>query len=337
MIENLKDNILVEKYRPVKFADIVLEAETKKLFEDILSKAKASNPIGLPHLILEGAVGSGKTTISKVLCLELNLEHMFFNVGSDLNMDALRNQITNFAQTMSVYDFDENGKEIHKKKVVILDEIDGLSKQSNVAKTLKSFIEMYSNNCTFIFTCNNFDIVTNDLDVKSALKSRCQYFNFSIKDKPKYQAMIYKRLEFICNTEGFKFSKQNLVDIIKHFGTDMRSMINFIDQHYSELEKPNLVFLLTRGKIEELFKNIRDKDFVSIRKFLNETDINFGSLFYEVYTYAKEFVDKPEESLPFVILITEQYMDRYTRSINPEITLVAYLIELAYKVSWKKS
>ena len=336
MIEQLKDNILVEKYRPSKLDDMVLEPELNTLLHDILTKARNSNPVGLPHFILEGRPGCGKTSAAVMLPNELGLEYLFLNVGSDLNIDAIKNSITTFASTMSVYDFDSNGNAIHKKKIVVLDEIDSLAKQSNVLKTLKSFIEMYSGNCTFIFTCNNYESISNDKEVKDAIKSRCHYINFNVKDRAKHQGRIFKRLCYICEQEQYKYEKQNLVDIIKHFVMDMRSMINFIDLHYSELDKPNLVYLLTTGMVDKLFENIRNKDFVSIRKFLNETDINFSSLFYEVYCYAKDYVEKPEMNVPLAIMITENFMDKYSRSINPEITMTAYLIELATRIAWKK-
>ena len=131
--------LYVEKYRPQNIEDTILPQQYKDQFKEFVKQGE------IPNLLLSGSAGCGKTTIAKALCNELGADFIVIN-GSDEGrlIDTLRTKIKNFASTMSL----QGGP-----KVVILDEADYISADS-VQPALRAFIEEFSSNCRFIFTCN---------------------------------------------------------------------------------------------------------------------------------------------------------------------------------------
>ena len=131
--------LFVEKYRPQKIEDTILPSGVKKSYQEFVDNQE------IPNLLLCGSQGTGKTTVAKALCNELGADYIVIN-GSDEGrlIDTLRTKIKNFASTVSL----SGGP-----KVVILDEADYISAES-VQPALRNFIEEFSSNCRFIFTCN---------------------------------------------------------------------------------------------------------------------------------------------------------------------------------------
>ena len=127
----------VERYRPRKLADCILPKHLLETFEQQLSKGQIQN------MLLCGTAGTGKTTVAKALCEELQTDYIVINGSMDGNIDTLRTRIKEFASTVSF------GGSI---KVVIIDEADYLTPATQPA--LRNFIEEFSSNCRFIFTCN---------------------------------------------------------------------------------------------------------------------------------------------------------------------------------------
>ena len=133
-----KDFLWVEKYRPTKIQDCILDESLKQTFLKIVKNGE------LPNMLLTGSAGLGKTTVARALCNELGLDYILINGSEEGNIDTLRTKIKQFASSVSL----QGGI-----KVVILDEADYLNPQST-QPALRAFIEEFSNNCRFILTCN---------------------------------------------------------------------------------------------------------------------------------------------------------------------------------------
>ena len=192
------ENLLwVEAYRPSTIDECILPVEIKKTFKSILKQGE------IPNLLLSGTAGTGKTTVAKALCNELGCDVMMIN-GSDegRSIDVVRNQIKNFASTVSLHESD-------KPKVVIVDEADYMNAES-VQPALRNFIETFSNNCRFIFTCNYKNKII------PAIHSRCTVINFSIqnKDKQNLAGLFHKRLSTILKQENIEFDPKVLAELI---------------------------------------------------------------------------------------------------------------------------
>ena len=163
MIESRDEQFLwVEKYRPQKIDDCILPESLKKTFKDYVAQGE------LPHFLLCGTAGVGKTTIAKALCNEIGAEYVILN-GSDTggHIDTLRTTIKGFATSVSLTD---------AKKVIILDEADYLQANST-QPALRNYMEEFSANCRFIFTANYKNRII------EPIHSRCAVIEFKIDSK----------------------------------------------------------------------------------------------------------------------------------------------------------
>ena len=130
----------VEKYRPKKVEDYVFRDASQK--KQVKSWIKEGS---IPHLLLSGAAGIGKTTLARVLCNELGIEDfdvLEINASRDNNVETVRDKIINFVQMIPFGPF----------KVVLLDEADYLT--PNAQAILRGVMETYSSTSRFILTCN---------------------------------------------------------------------------------------------------------------------------------------------------------------------------------------
>lgn len=176
---NKTDFLWVEQYRPKTIDECILPEKTKETFKQFVEKGE------IPHLLLSGPPGVGKTTVAKALCEELGVDYYYIN-GSDEGrfLDTVRNQAKNFASTVSM-------TSDAKHKVIIIDEADNTG--NDVQLLLRANIEQFSNNCRFIFTCNYKN------KILEPLHSRCAVVDFSIKGKEKAKLAVefIERLKLI--------------------------------------------------------------------------------------------------------------------------------------------
>ena len=177
--------LFVEKYRPQTIEDTILPKGVKKSFTEFVQNQE------IPNLLLCGTAGTGKTTIAKAMCNELGADFIVIN-GSDEGrlIDTLRTKIKNFASTVSL----SGGP-----KVVILDEADYISAES-VQPALRNFIEEFSSNCRFIFTCNYKNRII------APLHSRCTVIDFTMPNSEKQKLAVegLDRLKSICDSESIQ-------------------------------------------------------------------------------------------------------------------------------------
>ena len=158
----------VDKYRPNKLDGYVWRdnAQRKQVESWITEKS-------IPHLLLSGTPGIGKTTMAKMLVSELGVQDadvMEVNASRETGIDFIRSKIIPFISSIAWGPF----------KVVLLDEADRLSPQAQ--DSLKGIIEQYSAYARFILTCNNANMVV------PALHSRCQQFHFNKLDQTEFTA-----------------------------------------------------------------------------------------------------------------------------------------------------
>ena len=197
----------VEKYRPQTIEDCILPSSLKKTFQQIVDTGEMHN------MMLTGSAGLGKTTVARALCNELDLDYLLINASESGNIDTLRSTIKQFASTVSL-----NGGNY---KVVILDEADYLNAQST-QPALRGFIEEFSSNCRFIFTCNFKNRII------EPLHSRCAVieFNTTKKQLAELASQFMKRLQTILHSEKVNYNNGILAELIMRYAPDWRRVIN---------------------------------------------------------------------------------------------------------------
>ena len=187
----------VEKYRPMHIQDCILPESVKKQFQQFIAKGE------VPNLLLSGTAGTGKTTIARALCTELNCDYIVIN-GSDegRQIDTLRTKIKQFASAVSFEG---------KTKVVILDEADYMNRDS-VQPALRGFIEQFAENCRFIFTCNYSNRLIDPLHSRTTVID----FKLAPSDRPVLASKFLKRMEFILTNEGVEYNQRVLALSLIH-------------------------------------------------------------------------------------------------------------------------
>ena len=146
MLNKIKDFNWVEKYRPRTLDDCVLSDDIKSAFRTIKETKE------LPNCLFFGTAGTGKTTLAKAICNDIQADVLFINASLERGIDVIRDTIRRFASSTSI----DGGR-----KVVILDEACQLTRDS--MDSLKSFMETYSSNCSFILTANHPNKLTDPL------------------------------------------------------------------------------------------------------------------------------------------------------------------------------
>lgn len=313
---NPQDNFIwCERYRPATISDCILPCNVKEQFKMFIEQGE------IPHIMLYGPPGTGKTSAARALCAELGVEVMFINASLENGIDTLRNKITQFASTISL---------TSAKKVVILDEADYTNPQS-FQPALRGFIEDFSNNCRFIFTCNFKNRII------EPLHSRCTGIDFKIStvDKPKLMAQFFKRVCAILKTEGIQFEQQVIAELVTKFFPDYRRTLNEL-QRYSVSGRIDVGALvnLDDESFTQLFKSLKIKNFTEVRKWVGKnSDIETTELFRRLYDRAVDIMEAP--SIPQLVLILAEYQYRAAFVADREINTMAALTEIMTQVKFK--
>lgn len=312
----INEFLWVEKYRPKTVEECILPKDMKATFESFVARKE------LPNLMLCGSAGVGKTTVAKALCNEIGADYIFINGSDESGIDVLRGKIHKFASTVS---FSENAK-----KVVILDEADYLNPNS-FQPALRGFIEEFSNNCTFIFTCNFKNRII------SPLHSRCSVIDFKIDsaEKPRIMKLFYKRIIEILERENITYDTESLAKFIaKHF-PDYRRMLNEL-QRYASSGTIDSGVLLNLGdeSYNELIKAMKAKHFTDVRKWVGKnSDIDPSEIFRTLYERCFDFLEPA--SIPQMILIIADYQYKNAFVADREINTMAAMTEIMSQVRFK--
>ena len=309
--------LLTEKYRPQVIDDCILPDDTKKTFKEFVAKGE------IPNLLLAGPPGIGKTTIAKALCNELGADYYVIN-GSDEGrfLDTVRNQAKNFASTVSL-----TGSSKHK--VIIIDEADNTG--NDVQLLLRANIEAFYSNCRFIFTCNYKNKII------EPLHSRCAVIDFTIRGKQKQQlaANFFQRLQTILDQEKVEYDQKVLAELVsKHF-PDFRRVLNEC-QRYSASGKIDAAILASFSDItvNELVKNLKDKNFPEVRKWVvSNLDNDSSVILRRVYDTLYDIL--LPQSIPAAVLVIAKYQYQIAFVADQEINLLAALTEIMVECEFK--
>jgi DNA polymerase III delta prime subunit len=303
----------VEKYRPLTLEDCILPADQKHIFQEMLSKGEIQN------MLLCGGAGMGKTTIARALCEELETDYIIINGSEESGIDVLRTKIKQFASTVSF-----SGK----PKVVILDEADYLNPNST-QPALRAFMEEFSSNCRFIFTCNFKNRIIPPLHSRTAVVE----FKLPKSEKPRIAAAFFKRVLEILKHENVKADDKVIAKVIEKHFPDYRRILNEL-QRYSSSGNIDEGILVNMGEInmQELTAALKDKDWKKMRTWVvNNIDNDPQTLFRKFYDTLSDSVVQ----VPQLVLLLADYQYKSAFCADQEINLVACLTEIMASVEFK--
>ena len=298
------DKIWVEKYRPHKLGDLILDDKSLRVVKQFKGE--------IPNLLFVGSPGTGKTTLARILVNDvLNCNYLYINASDESGIDVIRHNITNFAQTKS---FDGG------IKVVILDEADGLTSQAQAA--LRNTMETYAKYCRFILTANYKHKII------PALQSRCQ----SLDLKPVIDQAV-KRCYNILQQENINISdeqKKKFVMLVKRYFPDLRKTINELQKSVIDGE----LCIDSNGSDSELLQKIFEglqKDSLGVRKYLIENEDRFQGDYDTLlanfldYLYDQNIADMKKKEM---IAIIADHLYKSAFVVDKEINAFACFISL---------
>ena len=297
-----------EKYRPKTLDGYVFKDQSnKELIEGWIKSGS------IPHILLSGSAGIGKTTIAKILINELGVQStdvLDANGSKEGRKIEWVDKLITFCQTMPWGDF----------KVVLIDEADYMNIQS-VQPALRNLMEEYSHSVRFILTCNYPN------KIMPAIHSRCQQIHFEKIDKIEYTA----RMAQILLTENINFDIDVLDSYVAAYYPDLRKCINTVQQNSitgtlvnptastsSDDYKLKMVELFRQGKVIEARKLVCSQ--------AQEDDIE--GIYRWMYDNLDLFATTQDQEDEAVLIIKNGLVN-HSLVIDTEINLAATLIELA--------
>lgn len=313
--KNPKDEFLwVEKYRPQTLSECILP-------DDLRSKLNALVERGeIPNLVFAGGPGIGKTTVAKAICNDLNMDVLVINASKDGNIDTLRTTIQNFAMSKSFEG---------KKKCVILDEADYLNPNST-QPALRNFIEEYSKNCRFIFTCNY------PKKIIEPLHSRLTEFDFgySKAEQKKMAGKFLKRFSQMLDAEGIDYDKATIAQLILKYTPDYRKMINELQGVASGGSvEPESISTMSGDQFEELAEWIANKKFTQCREWVAENvDVGFTH-FMKVRGPLESKLQK--SSIPDMFQVLSEYDRGAAWATDMEVHFISCITSLMFDLEYQ--
>jgi DNA polymerase III delta prime subunit len=306
MQANREQFLWVEKYRPRTIRDCILPDTLKNTFQEFVDQDN------IPNMLLSGTAGTGKTTIARALCEELGCDYIIINGSEESGIDVLRTKIKDFASTVSL---------AGKVKVVILDEADYLNPNST-QPALRGFIEEFSKNCRFIFTCNFANRII------APLHSRTTVIDFRLtkQDRPQMAAKFFKRVVDILNQENITHNPKVVAEIVNKYFPDYRRVLNELQRYSaSGTIDEGILVNISDANLKELVSALREKDFKKMRTWVvNNLDNDPNVLFRKLYdTLLTEVVQVPQ-----LVLLLADYQYKAAFVADAEINLVACLTEI---------
>ena len=295
--------LFVEKYRPDTLENYIGNEHLKSKVEHYLETGD------LPHLLLFGKAGTGKTTLAKILVKNIECDYLYINASDENNVDTVRNKVKQFASTVGFKDM----------KVIILDECDYITPPAQAA--LRNLMETFSKHCRFILTCNFVERIIDPI------QSRCQSFQIV----PPSRNEVAKHLHNILLQENVMDTPEDIKILVETGYPDIRRVINSAQRNIVngkiKLDISSIIQNDYKLKLLKILETQNKKTaFKEIRQLLADNKVTdfadlFRLLYDEVDIWGKGHVAE-------CILIIARYELSDSQVVDKEINAIAMLIEL---------
>jgi replication factor C small subunit len=290
----MQHTLWTEKYRSQTLDQYIGNSELKTTIGSWILKND------IPHLLLYGKAGTGKTTLAKLITQNIDCDMMYINASDENGIDTIRDKVKSFASTST----------FRPLKVVILDESDYLT--INAQASLRNIIETFSAKTRFILTCNYVERII------EPLQSRCQAFKIETLSKPD----IARHLANILETENISYVINDVANIINNYYPDIRKIINVIQQHTVD-GKLTVTKIDTKFDISDVVKLIQGKDaFKSVRQYLVDNNItDFEPMYRALY-------DELGKDNGLITMTLAEYQFKHATVVDKEINFMACIASI---------
>ena len=302
--EENNHSLWVEKYRPTKLEDYVGNEHLKSKVEGYLESGD------VPHLLLYGKAGTGKTTLAKLIVNSIECDYIIINASDENNVDTVRNKVKNFASSMGFKPF----------KIIIMDEFDYMT--PNAQAILRNLMETFSKHCRFILTCNYVEKVI------EPIQSRCQSFQIVPPTKKDVAIQMSK----ILKAENIEFDVKDLVPIIDSAYPDIRKVINTCQLNSNKgklkVDVQNLLENDYKMKVVDILKSNDDKrnKYMKVRQaIIDSKATDFSDLYTVLYDKVDEYAGANTSG---VILLLGDGVAKSAIAIDKEIIVASTLIQI---------
>jgi DNA polymerase III delta prime subunit len=295
-------SLWVEKYRPTTMDTYIGNEHLKSKVSVYLESGD------LPHLLLYGRAGTGKTTLAKLLVNNIECDYLYINASDENNVETVRTKVKQFASTMGFKDM----------KIVILDECDYITPNAQAA--LRNLMETFSKHCRFILTCNYVERIIDPI------QSRCQSFQIIPPDRKQ----VATHLSDILSKESVQYELDDIVTIVNSGYPDIRRVINSSQRQVVKgelvVDKSTIIQNDYKLKVLELLKQDKKSAFNGIRKVLLDSKVtDYAELFRLLYDNIEEFA---KGHLAEVILVIAKYELSDAHVVDKEINAMAMIVEI---------
>ena len=299
-MESISHSLWVEKYRPKDLNTYIGNEHLKSKVGIYLESED------VPHLLLYGAAGTGKTTLAKIVVNNIDCDYLYINASDENNVDNVRNKIKNFASTIGFKDL----------KIIILDEADFLTPNAQAA--LRNLMETFSKHCRFILTCNYVERIIDPI------QSRCQ----SYKIVPPSRKEVAIHLKNILETENVTFELDDLAVVVNAGYPDIRRVINSAQRQVvsGELKIDVGSVIQNDYKIQLLNMLMSSENLKVIRKYLADNSVSdYSELYRFLYDNLEDYSNG--KNAECILVISEgQYQD--VQVVDKEINFMSTIIKL---------
>ena len=302
-METLKHSLWVEKYRPSELENYIGNDHLKSKVSVYLESGD------IPHLLLFGRAGTGKTTLAKLLINNIDCDYLYINASDENSVDVVREKVKNFASTLGFKDM----------KVIILDECDYITPNAQAA--LRNLMETFSKNCRFVLTCNYVERIIDPI------QSRCQSFQIIPPDRKQ----VAQHLANILNNENVQYDIKDIATIVNGGYPDIRRVINGAQR---QVVNGKLVIdenTITQNDyklqvLEILKKQDKKSSFQSIRQLLADSKVTD---FSDLYKLMFDTIDDwGQGHIAECILILSKYQQSDAVIVDKEINVMAMFVEI---------
>lgn len=308
-IEEQQDHTLwCEKYRPTTLENYIGNETIKARVANYI----ATNDV--PHLLLHGKAGTGKTSLAKLIVKNTDCDYLYINASDENSVDTIRNKIRSFASSVGF-------KSI---KVIILDEADFLS--LNALAALRNIMETFSQHTRFILTCNYKE------KISDPIQSRCQ--SFLIVPPSRKEVAIH--LAQILTNEGISYDPSDIKLIVDSTYPDLRRCINSAQLQSRKgklkIDKQSVIESDYKLKVLQILSGGSDgkEAFKMVRKTVADSRVqDFSDCYQYLYDNLDDFASG-HIAKAILILAEAEYKDAFV--VDHEINFMSCMVQLISEV-----